>query len=102
MIAALLATAVAVEIFCAIAFAAVRSTLDRLHYVSLAALTGPLLILAAIALQEGWSKNLPEAVLTILIVAASSPVTAHVIGSAAYRLEVLQRSDGEEESEERA
>jgi len=97
MTAVLLAAAVAVEIFCAIAFAVVRSTLDRIYYISLASLAGPLLVLAAIGVEEGFSKNLLKAAVAVVIVMASSPVTAHVIGSAAYRIEVLSRSREEDE-----
>lgn len=81
----LLAAAVALEIACALGVLLMGNALDRLHFVSLASLLGPIAITAAVWLRHGWGGPSGKVTLVLLLIVLTGPVLSHVTGRAAVR-----------------
>jgi multisubunit Na+/H+ antiporter MnhG subunit len=79
---ALLAAAVAFDLLCCLGALRASTAYDRLHYVVPATTLVPLLVVAAIVLQEGTSTSMVKAVLIGLGLVALSPVISHATARA--------------------
>lgn len=82
IVAVLLVSGVALELFCVLGVVVMRGALSRLHYTSPAAL-GVLLMAVAIAVHEGFSLIANKALLIAVFLMATAPVLAHAIARAA-------------------
>lgn len=86
----LLGLAVAVVLTSTLGIVAMKDPFDKLHYVTPAALIAPVLVALAVTVHEGWDEITTETWLTVLFVAATSPVLAHATARAAR---IRQRGD---------
>lgn len=78
----LLAAGVAVELFCYAGVLLARTAYDRLHYVVPATAIAPVLIVAAIVVQEGTSTSAVKALLIGVGMVALGPVLSHATARA--------------------
>lgn len=83
LVVVLLVGAVTVELACALALFAITDSFDRLHFIGPASTLGPLLIAAAIVLEESLSTNGVKALLAGLLLLFTSPVLTHATARAA-------------------
>jgi multisubunit Na+/H+ antiporter MnhG subunit len=60
-----------------------REVLQKVHYVTPAALVAPLLVALAITIEVGWSAGTTDTWLALLFVATTGPVLAHATARAA-------------------
>jgi len=80
----------------------------RMHAASITDTAGPLLVLAGLALQAGWSLALVKLAVILLFLFITSPTAAYALGNAAmvsgYRPAILsdERSDAEGQGGERS
>jgi len=80
---------IAAEVVCCLGLLAMRSAIDRLHYVGAAATLGPALIAAAVCVREGLvSSQGMNAVLIALLLAFGS---ASVAGATARLIRLRER-----------
>ena len=81
-------TAVATELVCCVGIVAARDTFARLHYSAGASTLGPILVAAAIAVEEGVRSIAASAalVVAVLLVLGSPAVTIATARAARTRL----------------
>lgn len=81
----LVSAAVAGELACCAGLLVRRHSLDRLHYAGAASTVPPLLLAAAVLLDEGWSAPGINALLIALLLLALNAVVVHATARAARR-----------------
>ena len=74
---------VTAELLCCLGLLLMRDTFDRLHYVSAAGSVGPVLLAAAVIVQESLSTAGLSALVTAVVMVIVGPVLTHVIGRTA-------------------
>lgn len=74
---AFLAAAVLLVLASSLGVLLMREVVEKLHFVTPAALVAPLLVALAVTVQQGWSLPTTETWLALSIVAATGPVLAH-------------------------
>jgi multisubunit Na+/H+ antiporter MnhG subunit len=74
MIEALLAVGVAVELACCLGVVVRRSAIERLHYAGAGTTLGPLLVGAAVLLQESVSSAGLNTILVVALLVLAGPV----------------------------
>lgn len=84
IVAVLVALGVAIELACCVGLVAMRSAIDRLHYVGAATGVGPGLVAAAVCVEEGFFTTsglnaVAVALLLALLGSAVAIATARVI-----------------------
>jgi monovalent cation/proton antiporter MnhG/PhaG subunit len=84
----LLSAGVAAELLCCVGVVVMRTVFDRLHYVAAAATVGPLLILAALLVREGFSSLGLQSIATVSILLLANPVLVHATARAARKVDV--------------
>ncbi len=82
VVAALLISGVALELFCVLGVVVMRGPLDRLHYTGPSSV-GALLIAVAIVAREGFSVIANKGLLVAAFFLLTTPVLAHVTARAA-------------------
>jgi len=70
----LLGLAVAAELVCCLGVVVMRTTADRLHYAGAGTTLGPLLVLAALLLREGFAAQGLQAVASVGLLFVSGPL----------------------------
>ena len=85
MTAALVWTAVAVELAACVGLALGPTHYDRLHHVSLAAVLPPALLAAAVAVDQGSSTSTWNAILVALLLLLLNSLLTHATGRAARK-----------------
>lgn len=78
----LLACAVLLVLASSLGVLLMGQVLEKLHFVTPAALVAPLFVALAVTVQQGWSLPTTETWLALLIVAATGPVLAHATARA--------------------
>jgi multicomponent Na+:H+ antiporter subunit G len=78
----LLAIAVAAELVCCIGLAVMRTTADRLHYVSAAYTVGPFFLLAALLVREQLSSIGLNSIAAVGLLFLLGPVIIHATARA--------------------
>lgn len=86
----LLAIGVTAELLCCIGVAVMRTTADRLHYVSAGYTVGPFFVLAALLVREQLSQIGLDSLAVILLLFVFGPVVIH----ATARVLRLSEEDG--------
>ncbi|KGE03542.1 monovalent cation/H(+) antiporter subunit G [Pseudohaliea rubra] len=75
----------------------------RMHAASITDTAGPLLVLAGLALQAGWSLALFKLAVILVFLAVTAPTAAYALGNAAlvsgYRPAVVSDESGATDSE---
>lgn len=79
----LLVGAVFVELGCALGLWTIKDSFDRLHFLGPASTLGPLLVAAAIVLEESLSTNGVKALIAALLLLLTSPILTHATARAA-------------------
>jgi monovalent cation/proton antiporter MnhG/PhaG subunit len=82
-VAALLALGVAVTWLSCLGVLVMRDPYDRLHYTAPASALAPVLIAAAVVVEEGLSAAGIKAVLVALVLVGTNPVLGHATARAA-------------------
>jgi multisubunit Na+/H+ antiporter MnhG subunit len=83
----LLGVAVTVELLCVLGVAVMRTTYDRLHYLSASTSVAPFLILAALIVREGICSQTMDAIAAVGILFIAGPVLVHATARAARRVD---------------
>jgi monovalent cation/proton antiporter MnhG/PhaG subunit len=83
----LLGVGVTLELLCCLGVAVMRTTYDRLHYLSGATAVGPFVILAALLVREGLSSQTLDAIAAVSILFLAGPALVHAMGRAARRID---------------
>ncbi|MHB1929647.1 MAG: cation:proton antiporter [Acidimicrobiales bacterium] len=78
----LLALAVLLTAASSLGVVVMRDPLQKLHYVTPAALAAPILVALAVTVHEGWDEATTETWLTVLFMATTGPVLAHATARA--------------------
>lgn len=73
----LLALGVAAELLCCVGMVVMRTTADRLHYVSAGYTVGPFFILAALLVREQLSQIGLDSIAAVLLLFLLGPVVIH-------------------------
>ncbi len=81
--AALLVIGVGIELLCCIGLVVMPTVYDRLHYLGPATVLGPVIVVAAVVLQEALSSAGIMAMLTAGVLVFTSPVLTHATARAA-------------------
>jgi multisubunit Na+/H+ antiporter MnhG subunit len=81
----LVAAAVAGELVCCAGLVVRRRALDRLHYAGAASTLPPLLLAAAVLLDEGWTAPGINALLIALLLLVLNAVVVHATARVANR-----------------
>ena len=81
--AALLLMAGALTLACAIGVVLMRDSFDRLHFIGPASIFGPVLVAAAIVLEEALSTNGVKAIIASGLLVVTSPILTHATSRAA-------------------
>lgn len=89
----LLYAGVAAQLVCCLGVALGADAFDRLHYAGAGSTVGPLLIMAAILVQDGFVAQGLETIAAVLVLFVASPVVVHAIARAAHRV-YTDREDG--------
>lgn len=79
----LLAVGVAAEVLCAVGVLVMRTTYDRLHYSAAATTVGPLLILAALLVREGFGQFGLDGIAAVALLLLAGPLVVHATARAA-------------------
>ncbi len=79
----LLVGAVSVEFACALGLWTIRDSFDRLHFLGPASTLGPLLVAAAIVLEESLSTSGVKALVAAILLLLTSPILTHATARAA-------------------
>lgn len=79
----LLVVGVAIELLSCLGLLVMDDVYDRLHYLGPAAVLGPVVIAAAVILEEALSTAGIKAILIAVVLAAGGPVVTHATGRAA-------------------
>lgn len=95
----LLTLGVGAELWCCLGLLLMRNVYNRLHYVSLASLLGPIVIVAAVLVQEGLSQAGIKAILILLVLVTISPVMTHAMARAIRLRETAEWMNNPLESE---
>jgi multicomponent Na+:H+ antiporter subunit G len=74
---------VAGELLCCLGLVVMRNVYDRLHYAMAATTVPPLLIAAAVIVEEGWTQPGINAVVVAVALFLINPVLAHATARAA-------------------
>jgi len=74
------------QLLCCIGVAVMRDVFDRLHFAMAASTVPPLLVGAAVVVEEGWASASINAVAAALLLLVLNPVAAIATGRAARRL----------------
>jgi multicomponent Na+:H+ antiporter subunit G len=74
---------VAGELLCCLGLVVMRNVYDRLHYAMAATTVPPLLIAAAVIVEEGWTQPGINAVVVAVALLLINPVLAHATARAA-------------------
>jgi multicomponent Na+:H+ antiporter subunit G len=82
-VAALLVVGVAAALLSCLGVLVMRDAYDRLHYTAPAATLAPVLLAAAVVLEEGLSAVGVKALLVALVLVATNPVLSHATARAA-------------------
>ncbi|HWC44256.1 MAG TPA: monovalent cation/H(+) antiporter subunit G [Actinomycetota bacterium] len=98
-VAALLALGIAVTWLSCLGVLLMRDPYDRLHYTAPAAALAPVLIAAAVVVEEGLSAAGIKAVLIALVLVGTNPVLGHATARAARIREHGQWTVTEQERE---
>lgn len=95
--AILLAVGVTIELLSSLGLLAMDDVYQRLHYLGPAAVLGPVIIAAAVILEEALSTAGIKAILIAVVLAGGGPVVAHATARAARmrRLGTWQLQPGE-------
>ena len=83
IIVLLLVGAVMVELACALGVWKIRDSFDRLHFLGPASTLGPLLVAAAIVVEESLSTIGVKTILTAILLLLTSPILTHATARAA-------------------
>ncbi len=83
----LLAVAVTIELLCVLGVVVMRTTYDRLHYISAATSVAPFLILAALIVREGICSQTMDAIAAVGILFVAGPMLVHATARAARRID---------------
>jgi multisubunit Na+/H+ antiporter MnhG subunit len=86
----LLALAVMLVLVSSLGVLVMRQDLEKVHYVTPAALVAPLFVALAVTVQQGWSQDTAQTWLAVLVMAATGPVLAHATARA---IRTRQRGD---------
>jgi multicomponent Na+:H+ antiporter subunit G len=78
----LLAGGVAVELLCCVGLVAARNVFDRLHFLGPASTVGPVLIAAAILVEESFTQAGVKSLVVALLLLLTSPVLSHATARA--------------------
>ena len=84
IVAVLLALSVAFVLLSCAGVAAMRDPFDRLHFTSPAATAAPILITAAVLVEEPLSSAGVKAVIVAVLIVATTPVLTHATARAAH------------------
>jgi multicomponent Na+:H+ antiporter subunit G len=84
----LLGLAVAAELVCCLGVVVMRTTADRLHYAGAGATLGPLLVLVALLLREGFAAAGLQALAAVGLLFVSGPLVVHALARATRRIDV--------------
>lgn len=87
----LLGLGVGAQLLCCVGVAAMRNVFDRLHYAGAGTTLGPLLILAALLVREGFGSLGMQAIAAVAIVFLLGPLVQHALARAARELEERAR-----------
>jgi monovalent cation/proton antiporter MnhG/PhaG subunit len=98
-VAALLALGIAVTWLSCLGVLLMRDPYDRLHYTAPAAALAPVLIAAAVVVEEGLSAAGIKAVLIAIVLVGTNPVLGHATARAARIREHGQWTVTEQERE---
>lgn len=79
----LLVAGVAFELLCCVGVALMRTVYDRLHYTAAGATVGPLCIVAALLVREGFQQVGLDAIATVVILFLAGPLVVHATARAA-------------------
>ena len=71
------------ELLCCLGLIAMRNVYDRLHYALAASTVPPLLIAAAVLVEEGWTQPGINALVVAAALFVINPVAAHATARAA-------------------
>jgi multicomponent Na+:H+ antiporter subunit G len=71
------------ELLCCLGLALMRNTFDRLHYTMASTAVPPLLIAAAVMVDEGWTQPGINALVIAVALFLINPVLAHATARAA-------------------
>ena len=74
---------VGAELLCCLGLLVMRDTFDRLHYLSAASTVGPVLLAAAVIVQESLSTAGLSALVIAVVMVIVGPVLTHVVGRTA-------------------
>jgi monovalent cation/proton antiporter MnhG/PhaG subunit len=83
----LLAVGVALELLCCIGVAVMRTTFERIHFVSAATTVPAFFVLAAVLVREHLSSGGLEAIAAVALMFLLNPVLVVATGRAARRAE---------------
>ena len=99
----LLAGAVGIAVACCVGVVVARTSWDRLHAAAPATVAAPVLVAAAVVVNEGLSSGGVKAILVAVALACGGPVIAHATARAAriraakaWRLTAQERDDPED------
>ena len=73
---ALVGVGVGIGVLCSIALLVVRDAFDRLHYAMAATTVPPLVVAAAVLVEEGWNQSGINALVIAVAMAVANPVVA--------------------------
>jgi len=79
----LVGAAVAGELLCCIGLVVMRDVYDRLHYAMAASAVPPLLVAAAVLVEEDWTQPSINALVIAVALFLVNPVAAHATARAA-------------------
>jgi multicomponent Na+:H+ antiporter subunit G len=77
VVAVLVGLGVAGELACCVGLVLMRDVYDRIHYAMTATTIPPLLIAAAVLVEEGWTQPGINALLIAVVLLVVNPVVAH-------------------------
>jgi len=83
IVVVLLVGAVSVELACALGLWTIKNSFDRLHFLGPASTLGPLLVAAAIVIEESLATNGVKALISALLLLLTSPILTHATARAA-------------------
>jgi monovalent cation/proton antiporter MnhG/PhaG subunit len=79
----LLVVGVVAELLCCVGVAVMRTTFDRLHYTAAGTTVGPISILVALLIREGFGQVGLDAIASFLILLFAGPLVIHATARAA-------------------
>jgi monovalent cation/proton antiporter MnhG/PhaG subunit len=87
----LLTLGVAAELLCCIGVVVMRTTADRLHYVSGGFTVGPFLILAALLVREQLSQIGLDSIAAVVLLFLIGPVVIHATGRVVHTIDAEEQ-----------